>query len=508
MRLFSKFRQFSREIKLIIITALIVSCVGVYAAGVCVISATADDVTYNNTTVQAAIDELYSITESGACPIGYECVKAVYDCNNNKMPTTIPNNLTGLAKIMADDAYLDNGKSKYVSSCSGVDFSAISSDTNGKGIYEIASTKNDTYPIYYYRGAVTNNNVKFAGFCWKAVRTTDTGGVKLIYNGEPDQDGYCTNTTGSATNIGTEDFNTDFGSLADVGYMYGTRYRYSSKPATDLSNVYVYGGNVTYSGGTYTLLNTMTSTGTWSTDYNTLNNNHYTCFSTGTTCSSVYYVYYTTNPSNASYSGAYYIKLTNGKIVEDAIDEMFINSTNSNAKTIVDNWYNTNLSSYGSYIEDTIYCNDRSISELNGWDPNGGDTTKRLFFSPNTRTWTDHVPNLTCSRALDRFTVSSTLGNGALTYPVGLITSDEVMYAGGTSTNKTYYLYTNNYYWTLSSDYFDNYNAYELTVSSNGNINHGNVVTINFRPVISLKSTDIVSSGNGTSTNPYIIQTS
>ena len=43
----------------------------------------------------------------------------------------------------------------------------------------------DTYanPVYYYKGNVQNNNVLFGGFCWKIVRTTETGGVKIVYNG-------------------------------------------------------------------------------------------------------------------------------------------------------------------------------------------------------------------------------------------------------------------------------------------------------------------------------------
>ena len=509
MKIFSKFKQFSREIKLIIITALIVSCVGVYAAGECIISATADDVTYSNTTVQAAIDELYSMSES-YCPPGYECkqLKYVTDCSNNKVYTTTPNNLNGLAQIMAEEAYLDNGKSEYVTSCSGVSFSSISSDTNGKGIYEIASTKNDTYPIYYYRGAVDNNNVKFAGFCWKAIRTTDTGGVKLIYNGTPNGSGNCTNTTGIDTQIGTGRFNSNSNSLADVGFMYGTRYISSLKVSSDLSTSYIYGKGVTYSGGTYTLTNTMTSTGTWSSDYNTLNNNHYTCFSTGTTCSNVYYIHYTSS------SNAYYITLTNGKKVSDALDEMFnvsnVNTTSSTAKTTIDTWYNTNLSSYSSHIEDTIYCNDRSISQLGGWEPNGGDTTKKLYFSSYTREWTNHTPNLACNRVVDRFTVSSTIGNGKLAYPIGLITSDEVMYAGGrdSSQNSSYYLYNNQNYWTLSPVDFSNYYSSEFRVYYAGTIRNDYVDnTQYFRPVISLKSTDIVESGDGTSTNPYVIKT-
>ena len=79
---------------------------------------------------------------------------------------------------------MDNIQSEFVSASTGIDFGAISSDTNGKGVYMRAGTENDAYPIVYYRGAVDNNNVVFNNKCWKAVRTTDTGGVKLIYNGE------------------------------------------------------------------------------------------------------------------------------------------------------------------------------------------------------------------------------------------------------------------------------------------------------------------------------------
>ena len=487
MKLFSKFKQFSREIKLIIITALIVSCVGVYAAGECIISATADDVTYSNTTVQDAIDELYSMSES--CPPGYECIK------NN------------LYNKLAKNAVLDDRASTYVTSSNGIDFSQISSDTNGKGIYEIASTKNDTYPIYYYRGAA-DNNVKFGGFCWKAIRTTDTGGVKMIYNGEPDQDGYCTNTTGTDTQIGTSKYNTNYTSIADVGYMYGTRYYSSKKEGSVLDTAYMYGNDVTYSNGTYTLIDTMTSSGDWSSDYSTLNNNHYTCFSNGTTCSSVYFIFQTGT------TFANYITLTNGKKVEDALDEMFTNTTNSTAKTTIDNWYNSNLSNYTNYIEDTIYCNDRSISNLGGFNPDGGNTPNSssfLYFSSDTRK-DNYIPSLECSRMQDRFTVSSSKGNGALTYPVGLITSDEVMYAGGktgtSNSNTTYYLYTNLIYWTISpNDYRGSY-AYVNSMEKNGCFGEsGAYFTYGLRPVISISSNASMSSGDGTATNPYVIST-
>ena len=61
-----------------------------------------------------------------------------------------------------------------------IDFSKSPTDNNS-GVYTIASTENDKYPVHYYRGNIDNNNVLFAGFCWKMVRTTSTGGVKLIH---------------------------------------------------------------------------------------------------------------------------------------------------------------------------------------------------------------------------------------------------------------------------------------------------------------------------------------
>ena len=449
----------------------------------------------SGSTVQSMFSDAFTTTLSDteeSCP-------SVTDCDNNELHTTIPSNLKGLAKIMARNAYLDNGQSEFVNSCSGVDFSAISSDTNGKGIYEIASTKDDAYPIYYYRGAVTNNNVKFGGFCWKAIRTTDTGGVKMIYNGLPDGDGNCTNTTGSSTRIGMSPFGSDSTSLAYVGYMYGSIYSKSYKSVASTS--YVFGNGVTYANGNYTLTNTITNSGSLSTDY-TLNNNHYTCFSTGTSCSSVYYIY-----STSSYN-AYYITLTNGKKIEDALDEMFMNTTNSTAKTQIETWYNTNLSNYTSFIEDTVYCNDRSIGDLAGWNPDGGDTTTNLLFGPQYRR-VNNSPSLVCSRVLDRFTVSSSNGNGALTYPVGLITLDEVMYAGGTSkANSTYYLYTSQRFWTLSPMVFHT-NDTVAFVDNNGRIDWIEVLYgLTLRPVISLKSTNIVESGDGTQNNPYVIRTS
>ena len=408
--------------------------------------------------------------------------------------------LDSLYYNITKDAIIDNVKSKYVSSNKGIDFTSNSSDTNGKGIYIRAGTENDSHPIYYYRGAVNNNNVLFANFCWKIVRTTDTGGIKLIYNGTP-TDGKCTNTTGDNTQLSTTSkFNTSYNSPTYVGYMYGTPYPYTNKSMSSDTNSYIYGNSVTYNNGTYTLTNTIT--GTYSSLYNGgLNNNHYTCFTTSNTCTNVYYIYYTVS------SAAYYITLSNGEKVEDALSEMLdYNTTDSTIKTNIDNWYNSNMTSYtNNYLEDTIYCNDRSISQKNGWDPNGGSTRSYLYFGANERS---SNPIVTCPRDIDKFTVSSGIGNGKLSYPVGLLTEDEARLAGGSSSsNRSYYLYTNKYYWLASPDNFNLNYAYEYYVYSSGFLSSANVDDARgVRPVVSLKPGTKIKSGNGTSDEPYKVE--
>ena len=383
-----------------------------------------------------------------------------------------------------------------------VNFSQTSVENGTNGLYLFQPTAADTHPVYYYRGNVANNNVLFAGFCWKIVRTTSTGGIKLVYNGTP-VDGQCTNTTGVATQLAeTKKFNSSFNSPADVGYMYGTRYTRTSMSSSDLATSYKYGNGVSWNGSSYTLTNTIDTTGDWATDYNTLNNNHYTCLNTTGTCTSVYYVYYTSS------SYAYYITLTNGKTVENAIDEMLTSSSNTTDSTIkayLDSWYTANLTSYANYLEDTVWCNDRSISALNGWNPNGGDTTKYLYFGAYERRQSGS-PIVACPSVNDSFTTSSSNGNGKLTNPIGLLTMDEVNMAGATgSSNSSYYLYTNQAYWMGSPDYFDYFYAGGFGVNSSGYL-YVNRVTFTYgaRPAVSLKPGATLS-GAGTSESPFTV---
>lgn len=129
--------------------------------------------------------------------------------------------------------------------------------------------------------------------------------------------------------------------------------------------------DVTYANGIYTLsADRISKSGTVSTLYNESGSSafkyyHYTCLTSGSTCSSVYYVFSYWNPSMG------YIKLTNGRKIEDQLDELLNNdgSVGSTAYTELNTWYSNNLSSYSDYLEDTIFCNDRSISDIGGWDP-------------------------------------------------------------------------------------------------------------------------------------------
>jgi hypothetical protein len=315
--------------------------------------------------------------------------------------------------LMASKSVLDNKSSTYVSSSSGISFSSISSDTNGKGVYELSTTKDDKYPIYYYRGAVTDNNVLFAGFCWKIVRTTETGGVKLIYNGEPSSDGQCDNTGTSSQLSSTSAFNSSYGNNAYFGYMYGT-------------------------------------------------------------------------PGSSTYAKEH------------------ANTNNSTIKTAIDNWYKSNMTGYTDKLEDTVWCNDRSIYSGNGY---GTSTTT---YGAYNRLYTNKTPSLACVNENDRFTVGSDNGNGALTYPVALLTADEIAYAGGVykSSNSTYYLYSEHYWWAMTPFYFQDTASYVGDTRSDGALSsRGSAYTsAGVRPAVSLKPGIKYIGGDGSSSSPYIVK--
>ena len=106
---------------------------------------------------------------------------------------------------------------------------------------------------------------------------------------------------------------------------------------------------------------------------------------------------------------------------------------------------------------------------------------------------------------------TSNKGNKSLSSPIGLITADEVAFAGGEhgQTNEDYYLYTGSSYWTMSPYHFGVSDAGVFSVYPTGDLISSDVHSTapGVRPVINLKATTTISSGNGTAQNPFVVQT-
>ena len=232
------------------------------------------------------------------------------------------------------------------------------------------------------------------------------------------------------------------------------------------------------------------------TNKTSLNNAHYTCFNTTGKCTELYYIFYI-NGSNP-----YYIKLSDGDSIEDAKNKMLynddVNQINSTIKTGIDAWYKKYMIPYDNYLEDTIFCNDRTqINESeSGWNPNGGSNSTYMYFNNY-----NAVTDLSCANETDRF---STLNSKAkLTYKVGLFSAPEM----NILTNK-YIRKTEHYYWLSSPFTFGGTSATENSVNQNGVLDNNYVsVTSNngVRPAISLKPGTEYKDGDGSMNTPYIV---
>ena len=290
------------------------------------------------------------------------------------------------------------------------DFSQVA--TTDEGVYKAEDDDGDTY---YFRGAVTNNYVKFANKFWRIIRINGDGTIRLIYQGTS------ATSTGTNAQIGTSAFNSNSNDNMYVGF------RYTS--------------------------NDVHGTGTESTILGQLNT-----------------------------------------------------------------WYNSNLKSYESKIDTNAgFCNDREPSTSNTTsNGSGGTGTTTTYYGAYIRfipggSWgTTQTPTFKCKNSSDLFTKSgATKGNKTLTNPIGLITADEVVYAGGFggTANSSYYLYTGQSYWTMSpSLYTSNYfGTKAFYVSSSGSLAESQTSNIfGIRPVINLRS-DVTLTGTGTASDPYVV---
>ena len=341
----------------------------------------------------------------------------------------------------------------------------------------LAGAVDDYGMSYYFRGNVMNNYVQFANKCWRIVRVTGDGSIKLVLHN--DNVNNVSSPCASSNNSGDAAF-------------------------------------ARYSGTTYT-----------TAFNNKRDDNAYVGFMYGTAGASTYAATH----------------------------------ANTNKSTILQNletWYKNNLASYQNKLADTIWCNDKStqvnqtiINTSLNITTNTLNKNETLYtglgyannftsYSGRTRGRTNYTysnimnkvygtvgtgPTLICpldndDGKLSKFTVSDTInGNGALYYKIGLLAIDEVLYAGSldwygyqalnyTDVSINSYLRenaTSSWYWTISPDYYSS-GAVILNVDVGGNLNHAwDIVNGALRPAISLKSDVTISSGNGTSSNPFII---
>ena len=412
--------------------------------------------------------------------------------------------------------------------------------TTSEGMYKVEDDIGDSY---FYRGAVTNNNVKFGNFYWKIVRVNGDGSIRLIYNGETlDANGnigkdYSANNnlwTLSVNNSG-DLYNSLYADPAYVGYMYGEDYENELVEGAKQNYTYTNGNSIyffsdyTYNQATRTfspagekVSKTLAEMKTLTEDNNPstlgIEVYKYTCRSTSATgeCQNLehvisipdannYEVKYMTYPSK-SYAGT------------------ITNTTSSTIKNRIDTWYDTNIKgkvdgngiSYDSYInEDAIFCNDRSFaSDNNG---NGYSISTFTTYASYERIYhgntNGRTASLKCSQKSDKFSKTSTYGNGKLINAVALITADEVALAGGkyNTNNRNYYLYTGNDFFTMSPYFFHARNAYASiwSVLPSGSLNYNSVAKrIGVRAVINLNSNVLVATGDGSVAHPYEVKLS
>ena len=217
--------------------------------------------------------------------------------------------------------------------------------------------------------------------------------------------------------------------------------------------------------------------------------------------------YIGTSAFNSSFNNIAYVSYMYGNL--GSVANARENTTDSTIKTIIDKWYKDNLNTnYGKYLSTTaVYCNDRSTS----------DNTN---FGALTRLITNKTPSYDCTATEDKFTVDNSTGNGKLTYPIALMTADEVSFAGGLwiTNAPTWYYYNSangsstgsTWWWLLSPNNWSGGSADVFSVlgsSTPGRLNGNNVGSAyGVRPAISLKSCIKYSTGNGSASDPYTIK--
>ncbi len=326
----------------------------------------------------------------------------------------------------------------------------------------LASATDDYGTSYYFRGNIQNNYVLFAGKCWKIVRIDGNGNIKLFLWNDANS---CTSTSDAVVNEGD-----------------GTS-AFNDKEWTGLKNI-VNGVEVADALGRSD-------------------------------------VYTSNRPAG--------IGFMYGDVMGTTYSAVHANTNDSDILSYLKTWYNQTFTSdtLKGKLADVIWCGDKSIASYSAGT--GVEFGTDTYFSARGRLYAEDVeenmnPSLICPNDasggnLSRYTAASSendnnnaKGNGALNgYKIGLLTADEVAFAGAryNTVNANYYLNTGGFYWTMSPAHFSasNHLSRVWRVDSTGYL-YGSYVANGYgvRPAVSLISTVEVLGGEGTSSDPYIIK--
>ena len=169
--------------------------------------------------------------------------------------------------------------------------------------------------------------------------------------------------------------------------------------------------------------------------------------------------------------------------------------TNSQAKTTLENWYQTNIGSKtnlaSKVASGAYYCEQAKAKFSDSY----------TSVSATMTTYNKYTPDFKCT--------TDGNGKGVVNARVGLLTYDEVVYAGGYyyQKNSNYYLYNNKNFWTMSPAGFSGSYSDVWYVSTAGGIYTHYVNTADsLRAVLNLTANTQISDGDGTKNNPFVVE--
>ena len=169
--------------------------------------------------------------------------------------------------------------------------------------------------------------------------------------------------------------------------------------------------------------------------------------------------------------------------------------TNSQAKTTLESWYQTNIGSKedlaSKIASGAYYCEQAKVKYSSSFTSGNANMTP----------YTSYIPYFKC--------IADGNGKGLVNASVGLLSYDEVVYAGGYNgkNNSSYYLYNNTYFWTMSPAGFSGLYSPVWSVGPTGYIDFNYVhAAFRLRAVLSLTADTQISDGDGTKDNPFIVE--